>query len=398
MRVSLIEDNPLRVLGVYANSSLREIEQNKAQLRAFARVGQQVQLPLWLNGLSLLAPLPAVTEELLAQAQAQLSLQGDRDRYARFWFERDGGHAQEDDEAITLLNHNQVDEACQLWRKRTDYVAQKNLLLLSVLRDDWVGIAEYAAKCFERDTAGFRLFMNEVVKSSDMATSSHSFELLVHFVQAPLDKMMKRVLVDNHKRPIDEAIDHLKRTKTTDNKLLKQEIEKAYAVVSHVEALQNLLGDQSYVYSFYANEAAKTLLNAISQYRHLNYCFETDKWAVDMVKKLCEYLSDSEPERDKLLLMLLLMKSNMEGWTIVKPSSSSGDDHSIWWYFVIWVLLIALGRTCGVGKKDRENKFDHFHNTEKYFLPSPKNDPAMDSLLMKVLLENLENSRKKENE
>jgi hypothetical protein len=393
MKVSLIEDNPLRVLGVYANSSLREIEQNKAQLRAFARVGQEVQLPLWLNGLSLLAPLPAVTEELLAQAQAQLSLQGDRDRYARFWFERDCGHAQEDDEAITLLNHNQVDEACQLWRKRTDFVAQKNLLLLSVLCDDWDKIAEYAAKCFERDTAGFRLFMNEVVTSSDMATSSHSFELLVHFVQAPLDKMMKRVLVDSHKRTIDEAIDQLKRTKTTDDKLLKQEIEKAYAVVSHVEALHNLLGDQSYVYSFYANEAAKTLLNAISQYMHLNYCVETDKWAADMVKKLCGYIALDEPERDKLLSMEWHLRQR----TKVEQSSSSGDDHSIWWWFVILVLSIALARTCGVGRKDRKNKFDHFHNTEKYFLPSPKNDPAMDSLLMKFLLDNMD-SRKKENE
>jgi len=79
-----------------------------------------VQLPLWLNGLPLLTPLPAVTEELLHEAQARLSLQADRDRYARFWFERDSDHAQEDEEALSLLNDNKMDKACELWRKRSD--------------------------------------------------------------------------------------------------------------------------------------------------------------------------------------------------------------------------------------------------------------------------------------
>ena len=84
MRIPQIDINPLRVLGVYANSTLREIEQNKAQLRAFARVGQKVELRLWLRGLTLLPPMPDVTEEMVTQAQSQISLQDDRDNYARF--------------------------------------------------------------------------------------------------------------------------------------------------------------------------------------------------------------------------------------------------------------------------------------------------------------------------
>ena len=96
MRLKLIDDNPLRVLGVYANSTLREIEHNKSQLRAFARIGQEVELPLWLNGLSLLPHLPMVDETMLEQAQAKLSLQEDRERYQLFWFEFDSNFAQED--------------------------------------------------------------------------------------------------------------------------------------------------------------------------------------------------------------------------------------------------------------------------------------------------------------
>ena len=159
MRIPQIDNNPLRVLGVYANSSLREIEQNKAQLRAFARVGQKVELPLWLKGFSLLPPMPDITEEMVQQAQSQISLQDDRDDYARFWFERDENLAQVDEKVFSLLCNNQVDEACHLLQQRTDHAAMKNLLLLSVMNDDWSMIADCASKCshfYESGSQGFR--------------------------------------------------------------------------------------------------------------------------------------------------------------------------------------------------------------------------------------------------
>ena len=172
MRISLIEDNPLRVLGVFSNATLREIEKNKAQLRAFARIGQKVQLPLWLNGLSLLPQMPDMSDEQLAQAEARLALRNDRKHYARFWFERDDNHSQEDQEALSLLNNNLVDEARQLWTNRNDHAAQKNLLLLAVILDNWNEIAVYATKCFEGDILEFRLFMDAVAESSPEANAS----------------------------------------------------------------------------------------------------------------------------------------------------------------------------------------------------------------------------------
>ena len=165
MKVPQIDINPLRVLGVYANSTLREIEQNKAQLRAFARVGQKVEFPLWLRGLSLLLPMGDIDEEMLTQAQSQISLPEDRKNFARFWFERgDESFAQDDEKFIALLNNHQVEEACELLKQRTDHAAYKNLLLLYVMKPDWRGVADCASKCFEGDVNEFRLFMDEVVK------------------------------------------------------------------------------------------------------------------------------------------------------------------------------------------------------------------------------------------
>lgn len=303
MRISLIEDNPLRVLGVFSNATLREIEKNKAQLRAFARIGQKVQLPLWLNGLSLLPQMPDMSDEQLAQAEARLALRNDRKHYARFWFERDDNHSQEDQEALSLLNNNLVDEARQLWTNRNDHAAQKNLLLLAVILDNWNEIAVYATKCFEGDILEFRLFMDAVAESSPEANSQESNELLSHFTKEPWKTEMEQLLVNCHKRILDETIDRLKRTETTDVSLLRNEIDVALAEMNHVEALKNLRGSESIVYAFYANETAKVLCKAICQYSNLYNTWTKARWALKYLNELWGYMSQNDSEYHKLCSM-----------------------------------------------------------------------------------------------
>ena len=376
MRVPLIEDNPLRVLGAYANSTQRETEQNKAQLRAFARVGQEVQLPLWLNGLSLLAPLPAVTEELLTQAQARLALQKDRDHHARFWFERDGDHAQEDGEAFVLLNHDQTDEACQLWGRRTDYAARKNLLLLSVLRDDWHGIAANATRCFERNTSDFRLFMHEVAKTSVEANGSHSYHLLDYFTEEPWKAEMKLVLVKHHKQALDEAIDRLTRTQTTDAVLLKKEIERMDEEECHVDALVNLLGDDSFTCSYYANMAAKTRVMAVGRYVEHNISAEEVKWAVSLVDKVWRGISSDDPDYHELLRIRLKVIEKKKTVLVDEPINQQPPKGGCWWDFlgIVFYLMVqcflifGLAKACG-GHKKKDPYYRYPYRMERFHQP-----------------------------
>ena len=278
MRVPLIDNNPLRVLGVFSNATLREIEQNKAQLRAFARVDQKAQLPLWLNGASMLPQLPDITEEMLSEAEAELTLQDDCDRYAIFWFERDSRHANEDLEACTLLNENRVDEARQLWLQRTDHAAQKNLLLLAVAGDDWSEIATRAAKCFEGSMAEFRTFMGEVVESS-FDDDSQSNQLLGHFTEDPWMTEVKRLLESHHKSRLDDIIDRLQRSGITDEKLLRYEVDEALDELGHLDDLKTLLGRESIVYTFYSTEISKLLSDKIKGYYSSYPCEFSSEWA-----------------------------------------------------------------------------------------------------------------------
>ena len=381
MRVPLIEDNPLRVLGVYANSTLREIEQNKAQLRAYARVGQEVQLPLWLNGLSLLTPLPTITEELLVQAQTQLSLQADHDRYGLFWFEKGTVYDQNEEEAIALLNNNHIEEACRLWQQRIDYTAQKNLLLIAVLTDDWNEIATKSPLCFPHNMLAFRMFMTEVLKTSPKANSPQSHELPELFKDNFWSAEMKRMLVNWHKQALDDALDHLKRTDTNNSVLLKKEIEWTYSERSRLEALKNLLGNDSFTHTYYANELSKTILNAIKVYLDHNDSLISYKWAVDMAKELCENLSESEPDLIKLksLESIIEYRIHRESHLGDSDDTSTSLSSAIMWFLGVFIFL-GLIRTCE-NKSHKENyyplkpsKYERYHipytpsNTNKYEL------------------------------
>ena len=371
MRVPLIEDNPLRILGVYANSTLREIEQNKAQLRAFDRVGQKVQLSLWLNGLSLLTPLPTITEDLLTQAQSQLSLQADHDRYGFFWFERETLDDLNEEEAIALLNNNQVEEACRLWKQRSSYAAQKNLLLIAVLTDDWNEIAIRIDPCFNHDMSAFRMFMAEVLKTSPKANSPQSHELPELFEGNLLREEMKRMLINWHKQALDDALDHLKRTDTNDSELLKKEIEWTYSEKYRLVALENLLGNESFTYSFYAKEFSKTLLNVFKKYldHNHNYGVNSDTWALGMTRELCKDLSNGELEL-KIFLMLQTYKANVINSYSSDYGESSDNSTSlssaIMWFLGVFIFL-GLIRTCE-NKSHKENyyplkpsKYERYH-------------------------------------
>lgn len=324
MRIPQIDINPLRVLGVYANSTLREIEQNKAQLRAFARVGQKVELPLWLRGLTLLPPMPNVTEEMVTQAQSQISLQDDRDNYARFWFEHNESLAKEDEQVFSLLCNNQVDEACQLLQQRTDHAALKNLLLLSVLKDDWIQIAYCASKCFDGDLMKFRLFMDAVVKASDKANGEDSNQLLDYFNDESWRAEMLKVLTNNHKQLMEGLLEHLKHVPADNAKLLKKAYDKAMVDRKHLIAICNLNGEESLIHQFYLCEFGKMLCITLYRYATLQpYHAHELRWICREFFTWWIFVKEDDPDYPSLRSMHTYINSVLPRYG---GGSRSNDD------------------------------------------------------------------------
>lgn len=386
MRIPQIDINPLRVLGVYANSTLREIEQNKAQLRAFARVGQKVELPLWLRGLTLLPPMSDVTEEMVTQAQSQISLQDDRDNYARFWFEHNESLAKEDEQVFSLLCNNQVDEACQLLQQRTDHAAMKNLLLLSVMKDDWTQIADCASKCFEGDLMEFRLFMDAVVKASDRANGEDSNQLLDYFNDESWRAEMSKVLTNNHKQLMEGLLDSLKHVPTDNAKLLKKAYDNAMVDRKHLIAICNLNGEESLVYQFYISEFGKMLCITLYRYAKLQpYHAHELRWICAEFLTWWFFVKEEDPDYPSLRSMHAYINSVLPRYGGGSRSSDDrvtptinidGKDNSgctvpaVIIGFLIFIFAFSSG---GGSKKAKTYDYNLNNVTKKYNYSLPEN-------------------------
>ena len=126
--MEIIDNNPYRILGVYANSPLRERVANASKARAFLKVGKSVSFPLDLTGS--LHPLNR-TGESFARAESSVALPSGQLRYALFWFIR---MSVVDDVAMKNLVAGDVSAAEDVWRKRECMASAHNLIVYALVR------------------------------------------------------------------------------------------------------------------------------------------------------------------------------------------------------------------------------------------------------------------------
>lgn len=81
-KLSIIEDNPFRILGLYANDSARNLTSNATRIKRYSDVGKSVSFPTD----SFLPSEILRTNESVENATSSINLQNDRIKYALFWF------------------------------------------------------------------------------------------------------------------------------------------------------------------------------------------------------------------------------------------------------------------------------------------------------------------------
>jgi len=138
--MKIIETNPYRQLGVYANSPIRERVANHNRLQAFLKVGKQVDFPLDLT--HYLPPIHR-TSETIAQADASLTLPKEQLKYAQFWFIK---ATPLDDIAFNHLLAGNMDTANDIWKKKDCVSSLQNRIVCALLEKDY----EVALNCAEQ--------------------------------------------------------------------------------------------------------------------------------------------------------------------------------------------------------------------------------------------------------
>lgn len=129
--LSIIKENPYRVLGVTSNAPMKERVANQGKMKAFLKVGKPVTFPMDLSQL-----LPAVnrTTESVAAANSQLTLPKDQIKYAQFWFVNASSF---DQIAINRLISGNIDEAIEIWKKKQSVSTLQNLVVCFLIKENY---------------------------------------------------------------------------------------------------------------------------------------------------------------------------------------------------------------------------------------------------------------------
>lgn len=125
--MKILQNNPYRLLGVYANSPTKERLANHNRMKAFLKVGKPVSFPLDLS--QYLSSINR-SEASVADAEAKLTLPKDQILYAQFWFVKT---TPLDDVAFNHLIAGEIDKAEDIWRKRESASSLQNLIVCALM-------------------------------------------------------------------------------------------------------------------------------------------------------------------------------------------------------------------------------------------------------------------------
>ena len=111
--MNIINNNPYRILGVFANSPRKDYVANKGKATAFLKVNRPVEFPLDLKGL---LSVPNRTLDLMNEAEARLAIAKEQIKYAQFWFIHESTSL--DDLAFKSLFSGNMAEAINTWSEK----------------------------------------------------------------------------------------------------------------------------------------------------------------------------------------------------------------------------------------------------------------------------------------
>ena len=127
----IILDNPFRILGVFANSSQKEIVANQGKANAFLKVGKAVEYPLDLKSL-----MPQInrTVDAFSKASANLTIAKERLKYAQFWFLK---MTPLDDVAFNHLYNGNWQQAIEIWDKKNCVSSLQNKVVAHFIANNF---------------------------------------------------------------------------------------------------------------------------------------------------------------------------------------------------------------------------------------------------------------------
>lgn len=275
--LSIITNNPYRVLGVYSNSSTKEIVSNEGKMKAFLKVGRAVSFPVDFSSF-----LPAIerNEEIVANAKSQIALPNEKLKFAQFWFIKLDNI---DDIAFNHLTSGDYHQALVLWGKKDTLSSLQNRTVLYLMLKNWTSAISYAEKLYAS-------YANEFGNKIDLQANANKESLINQFVDCLISEKVDLLPVKNSITDSDwiAAINN-KTSKPIIDKLEKA-LETAKQSKSNGSTARLNAGNK--LMSIVKTELPK-LKGVLSQ---LQYQVLADKLANEILQCGIDYFNDSEDD------------------------------------------------------------------------------------------------------
>ena len=240
----LILQNPYRILGVYANSTKKDIIANKGKATAFLKVNRPVEYPLDLKGI--LPPLER-TLDSMNEADAHLAIAKEQIKYAQFWFLK---ITPLDDVAFNHLFAGNMTMALDIWSKQETLSSLQNMLVCYLIDNEPESAIEVAEILYKKFGD---IYISKIDANSTL--QMRGTELLHQFIDSLGEEIGMRELLDYKLSPdtkdyignktigplISKISSEVEKTKKVDHKDPDARIEAARKLVTNTRDLLSQL-------------------------------------------------------------------------------------------------------------------------------------------------------------
>ena len=140
--MNILQNNPYRLLGIYANASAKDQLASIHKLEAYLKVGRQTALPLELPGFF---PVEEKTVDIIKDAAAKLALPQSKLHYAQLWFLKID---QFDEIAFKHLLDDDIAKAMEIWGKHDSVSSLQNRIVCHLIQNNLPDVIRYAEKLY----------------------------------------------------------------------------------------------------------------------------------------------------------------------------------------------------------------------------------------------------------
>lgn len=197
--MNILQNNPYRLLGIYANSSARDQLASIHKLEAYLKVGRQTALPLELPGFF---PVEEKTVDGIKDAAAKLALPQSKLHYAQLWFLKID---QFDEIAFKHLLDGDIAKALEIWGKHDSVSSLQNRIVCHLIQNNLPDVIRYAEKLYGNAVCISQFVSSVVGEGIGVATDNLGLDFIDALSEEiELDKLLPLISIPTWQQHIKQ--------------------------------------------------------------------------------------------------------------------------------------------------------------------------------------------------